>query len=129
PRCCRSALELAHPAFGTRRPTQNLPHRVEQMSLATAAETGEHATAGPDLRPVAGAGSEKFSWRLVLLVFVLTAAGLVAKAIFNTGKIPLLNDTDDAMRMVTVRDLLAGQNWLDHTQYRLNTPFGADIHW
>jgi hypothetical protein len=77
----------------------------------------------------AGSAAESFNWPLVFLVFVLMAAGLVAKAWLNTGKIPLLNDTDDAMRMVTVRDLLAGQNWLDHTQYRLNTPFGADIHW
>jgi hypothetical protein len=81
------------------------------------------------LQPAVGAPSEKFSWPLVLLVFVLMAAGLIAKAMFNTGKVPLLNDTDDAMRMVTVRDLLAGQNWLDHTQYRLNTPFGVDIPW
>jgi hypothetical protein len=93
--------------------------------------------AAPISQPIEGvvaksntdSGSEKFSWPLVLLVFVLMAAGLVAKAIFNTGKVPLINDTDDAMRMVTVRDLLAGQNWLDHTQYRLNTPFGADVHW
>src|SRR6185312_1306762 len=42
---------------------------------------------------------------------------------------PLVNDTDDAMRLVTVRDLLAGQDWWDHLQHRLDTPFGAEIHW
>ena len=101
------------------------------MSLAPAGEMGpiERAPAIVGLQPAAVVPGEKFSWPLVLLVFVLMAAGLIAKAIFNTGKVPLLNDTDDAMRLVTVRDLLAGQNWLDHTQYRLNTPFGADIHW
>jgi hypothetical protein len=101
------------------------------MSLAPASEMPpiERAPAKAGPQPAALAPGEKFSWSLVLLVFVLMAAGLIAKAIFNTGKVPLLNDTDDAMRLVTVRDLLAGQNWLDHTQYRLNTPFGADIHW
>jgi hypothetical protein len=29
---------------------------------------------------------------------------------------------DDAMRLVEVRDLLAGQGWLDMTQYRLDPP-------
>jgi len=28
-----------------------------------------------------------------------------------------------------VRALLAGQNWFDLRQYRLNPPFGANIHW
>src|SRR5690606_17788471 len=27
------------------------------------------------------------------------------------------------------RDFLAGQNWFDLVQHRLNTPFGAEIHW
>ncbi len=38
-------------------------------------------------------------------------------------------DTDDAMRMVQVRDLLAGQGWYDMTQYRLNPPEGSFLHW
>ena len=40
-----------------------------------------------------------------------------------------LLDTDDNMRMSQVRALLAGQDWYDLRQYRLNPPFGADIHW
>ena len=40
-----------------------------------------------------------------------------------------LNDTDDNMRMSQVRALLAGQDWYDLRQYRLNPPFGADMHW
>lgn len=38
-------------------------------------------------------------------------------------------DTDDAMRMVQVRDLIAGQNWFDMTQYRLDPPAGVFMHW
>ena len=33
------------------------------------------------------------------------------------------------MRFTVVRDLLAGQGWYDPVQHRLNTPFGAEIHW
>lgn len=37
--------------------------------------------------------------------------------------------TDDAMRLVEVRDLLGGQNWFDLTQYRLDPPLGVVTHW
>jgi hypothetical protein len=40
-----------------------------------------------------------------------------------------LGDTDDNLRMMQVRALLAGQSWYDLRQYRLDPPFGADIHW
>lgn len=40
-----------------------------------------------------------------------------------------LGDTDDNMRLMQVRGLLAGQGWYDLTQYRLNPPTGLDIHW
>ena len=38
-------------------------------------------------------------------------------------------DTDDALRLAQVRDWMAGQNWFDTTQYRINPPTGGDIHW
>nr|MBA3512724.1 AcrB/AcrD/AcrF family protein [Sphingomonas sp.] len=40
-----------------------------------------------------------------------------------------LVDTDDNMRISQVRALLAGQDWFDLRQYRLNPPAGADMHW
>ena len=40
-----------------------------------------------------------------------------------------LLDTDDNMRISQVRALLHGQDWYDLRQYRLNPPFGANIHW
>lgn len=40
-----------------------------------------------------------------------------------------LGDTDDNMRIMQVRALLHGQDWYDLRQYRLNPPFGANIHW
>jgi hypothetical protein len=41
----------------------------------------------------------------------------------------VLSDTDDNMRMMQVRALLADQGWFDLRQYRLDPPFGANIHW
>jgi hypothetical protein len=38
-------------------------------------------------------------------------------------------DADDAMRLVQLRDFLAGQGWFDLHQARLNPPLGYDSHW
>jgi hypothetical protein len=40
-----------------------------------------------------------------------------------------LGDTDDNMRIMQVRAWLHGQGWYDLRQYRLNPPYGANIHW
>jgi hypothetical protein len=40
-----------------------------------------------------------------------------------------LGDTDDNMRIMQVRALLHGQGWYDLRDYRMNPPFGANIHW
>src|SRR5690348_11894231 len=40
-----------------------------------------------------------------------------------------LGDTDDNMRIMQVRGLLHGQGWYDLRNYRMNPPFGANIHW
>jgi hypothetical protein len=68
-------------------------------------------------------------WRWwLLLAWLITAAVLVYTRwaqIQNFG----LGDTDDNLRMMQVRDLLRGQDWYDLRQYRLNPPYGADIHW
>ena len=38
-------------------------------------------------------------------------------------------DPDDQLRMVQLRDFLGGQSWFDTTQYRMNAPEGAPMHW
>ena len=40
-----------------------------------------------------------------------------------------LGDTDDAMRLVLVRDLLGGRGWWDQWIGRLQPPLGTYIHW
>ena len=68
-------------------------------------------------------------WRsLLALGFVIIAVMMIRDrwaVIQGFG----LGDTDDNMRMMQVRALLEGQGWYDLRQYRMNPPFGADIHW
>ncbi|GLS44683.1 hypothetical protein [Methylobacterium brachythecii] len=40
-----------------------------------------------------------------------------------------LGDTDDAMRLVEVRDLVAGQSWFDMVEHRFLPPAGVASHW
>ena len=68
-------------------------------------------------------------WRLVTVLAWLI---LCAWFLYNRWNSVLafdLRDTDDNMRMSQVRALLAGQDWFDLRQYRLNPPWGANIHW
>lgn len=68
-------------------------------------------------------------WRWWVLLFWL---GVSAWFLFQRwGQIQglALSDTDDNMRIMQVRALLAGQDWYDLRQHRLNPPMGADIHW
>ncbi len=62
----------------------------------------------------------------LLLVWVAVVIGLGAPA-FRTGVFDAMS-TDDAMRLVEVRDLIGGQGWFDLTQYRLDPP-GVPMHW
>ncbi len=62
----------------------------------------------------------------ILLVFLGVAITLASPAI-NGGIFDALS-TDDAMRLVEVRDLIGGQSWFDLSQHRLDPP-GTSMHW
>jgi hypothetical protein len=68
-------------------------------------------------------------WRWWVLLFWLATAALLLYTRWGAINAFALGDTDDNMRIMQVRDLLAGQGWYDLRQYRLNPPSGADIHW
>lgn len=68
-------------------------------------------------------------WLLIVVVWLVAIGMMVIKQVQSGGGTPLFLDTDDAMRMVVVRDFLHGQGWYDLIQHRLNTPYGAEIHW
>src|SRR5215468_861427 len=63
----------------------------------------------------------------VLLLCLAGAAALAVPSLRN-GIFDAMS-TDDAMRLVEVRDLLAGQSWFDLTQHRLDPPQGSLMHW
>ena len=66
-----------------------------------------------------------WSWLLAgtILASVL-AASLVTARFGKPGP-----DGDDVMRLVQIRDLLAGQGWFDLHQYRLGPDGGTLMHW
>jgi hypothetical protein len=71
--------------------------------------------------------------RLVLWLTILGATAFSSAfdhsklaAVWKTG---VFYDTDDAMRMVQVRDFLAGQSWWDLVAHRLDPPLGMLSHW
>lgn len=67
--------------------------------------------------------------RLFAMVFLAAVTILLVRTLYGRAGLPFFADTDDAMRMVMVRDFLGGQGWYDLTAHRLNTPWGAELHW
>jgi hypothetical protein len=68
-------------------------------------------------------------WKIILIgAWLITCAWWAYQRWSNILTFNL-GDTDDNMRMMQVRALLRGQDWFDLRQYRLNPPFGANIHW
>jgi len=74
-----------------------------------------------------GAGLVQRPFAAVTLVWLAVCATLVlASSHIAAQRFP---DVDDAMRLLQVRDLLAGQDWYDLHQYRVNPPAGTLMHW
>ena len=87
------------------------------------------ARPAPSLSAARGAGSPLHSVPLlsaVGLLFTLAISWPSAIEVWRTGAFA---NTDDAMRLVEVRDWLAGQAWFDLHQYRLDPPGGVQMHW
>lgn len=64
---------------------------------------------------------------VLLPVLWLTAAAAIGLPAIRGGVFDAMS-TDDAMRLVQVRDWIGGQGWFDLFQYRLDPP-GASMHW
>lgn len=84
--------------------------------------------------PASGSGGiELGPWftpaRIALIVWGLMSLIAIGAKWQAIGALDL-SDTDDAMRMAQVRDLLAGQSWWDLAQYRVNPAGGGVLmHW
>lgn len=63
----------------------------------------------------------------IALAVSLTVSLLLLSAYWRAGG--GVNDSDDAMRLVLVRDLLSGRGWYDQWIGRLQPPLGVYMHW
>jgi hypothetical protein len=61
-------------------------------------------------------------WLLFLTALAASAMPAIKGGVFDALS------TDDAMRLVEVRDLIGGQGWFDLFQHRMDPP-GASMHW
>jgi hypothetical protein len=71
---------------------------------------------------------EKQSLKPLLILWLVMCAILIFSA-HNIITTRAGWDPDDKLRLVQLRDFLAGQSWFDNTQYRLNPPDGGLMHW
>ena len=67
-------------------------------------------------------------WRNIVLAWLAVCAILIVRTWSAIHSFQLA-DPDDALRLVQVRDLLAGQGWFDLHQYRIDPPAGVATHW
>lgn len=66
----------------------------------------------------------------MLLTALLVTAAIWGLLVWQApGVAASLGDTDDAMRLVLVRDLLRGRGWYDQWVGRLQPPLGVYMHW
>src|SRR5260370_11311799 len=63
---------------------------------------------------------------MIALLWAVVACTL-AVPVIKDGVFDAMS-TDDAMRLVEVRDLISGQAWVDLAQHRLDPP-GVSMHW
>jgi len=69
-------------------------------------------------------------WGDVALALLGAMAALAVAAALGFPKLAEPgSDNDSLMRLVQVRDLIAGQNWFDLHQYRMGPPGGFVMHW
>ena len=79
--------------------------------------------------PASGSGGIQLGpWftpaRIALIIWGLMSLIAIVAQWRAIGALDLV-DTDDAMRMAQVRDFLAGQDWWDLAQYRVNPAGGG----
>ncbi len=98
-------------------------------------ETSAPAAGGavPPVSPPAPGGIALGAWFTpVRIALILWGAMSLITIVARWQAIGALDlpDTDDAMRIAQVRDLLAGQSWWDLSQYRVNPAGGGVLmHW
>jgi hypothetical protein len=65
----------------------------------------------------------------VVVIFWAAFAVAIVSTAFIDPQLFQKQDPDSFLRLVQVRDLLAGQGWFDLVQHRMDPPGGALLHW
>ncbi len=73
--------------------------------------------------------SDRAALGATIALSMLAAAAMSFSRIQAVWKTGAFFDSDDAMRAVEVRDLLAGQGWFDLIAHRVDPPNGLLMHW
>jgi hypothetical protein len=126
-----SSLGVSRPLCNSFQPPPDTPKAILLRELPTCGTNAAHTprinpqmTLPPALKVVS---RNLFAFMLALAAFVVIAKALVAGQ--NMHENFALMGNDDIMRLLSVRDLIAGQSWFDTTQYRMIPPDGVSIHW
>ncbi|MCJ2064167.1 hypothetical protein MKK63_15805 [Methylobacterium sp. J-088] len=84
------------------------------------------APAQPTARPHVRVAPRTLLWALAGLCLATLVPPADLWATIHHLRVP---DTDDAMRLAEVRDLINGQGWYDNVQHRFLAPAGVPSHW
>jgi hypothetical protein len=108
-----------------------LLHRLDLARLRVGAAISSSEAVIGDRSPGVAAAAPR---RLLVLWLTLAAwavlAVVLAAPALGGGLVDKLGDTDDALRLVLVRDLVQGHaGWYDQHFARLQPPLGMDLHW
>jgi len=95
---------------------------MAEISLKFASDTQRAGLAG-----VIAAGKGAWQVRVMIMWLVMATLLLMVDAPIISAR--RFGDPDDALRLMEVRDLLAGQGWFDLHQYRVAAPGGVLMHW
>ena len=69
-------------------------------------------------------------WTMVAAALVVMLVAGVSMLVTDVKGLPVgLGDTDDATRLVMVRNLIHGAGWYDQLFTRLQPPQGVYMHW
>jgi hypothetical protein len=82
----------------------------------------------PKTEAEAKVATEPALWLLVLIFWAAFAVAVISTGAFNPALFER-QDPDSFLRLIQIRDLLAGQGWFDLVQHRMDPPGGALLQW
>ena len=77
----------------------------------------------------AQAANNAVSWQKIVLWTVLFQIAWFWRKLPDLLTQGAMPDTDDFQRLAQIRSWMNGQDWFDVTNYRMDFPNGADMHW